>query len=172
MVEPTLWRRLDQNARNLLPAITAVFLGLLMLLPIGVPMWGKLAPPLMLAAVYYWSLTRPGLLPPGAAFALGVYQDLLTGAPLGSTSLVLVLVQWILRSQQRYLANRPFILLWAGFAPVALGAALIDWAVYAAFTLATPSIVEGLVRAALGFAVFPIVAGLVLIPVHRTLSTT
>jgi len=56
------------------------------------------------------------LLPAVAAFALGLFQDLLTGAPLRSNALILVLTQWILRSQRRYLANRPFLLLWAGFA--------------------------------------------------------
>jgi rod shape-determining protein MreD len=165
-----LWQRLDQTARKLLPALTTLILGLLVLIPLGVPRWGALAPPLMLASVYYWSLSRPGLLPPSASFALGLYQDLLTGAPLGSGALILVVVQWILRSQQRFLANRPFILLWAGFAPVAAGAALADWVIYALFTVTVPPIADGLVRAALGFALFPVVARLLLIPAHRALA--
>jgi hypothetical protein len=101
MAAPTSIQRLDRNARKLLPSLTALLLGLLVVVPIGIPQWGRLAPPLMLVAVYYWSLSRPGLMPPSAAFVLGLFQDLLTGAPLGSGALILVLVQWILRSQQR-----------------------------------------------------------------------
>lgn len=169
---PTPIQRLDRNARKLLPSLTALLLGLVVVFPIGIPQWGKLAPPLMLAAVYYWSLSRPGLLPPSAAFLLGLFQDLLTGAPLGSGALILVLVQWILRSQQRFLANRPFLLLWAGFAPVVFGAVLIEWVVYALFTFAAAPFSEGLVRALLGFVLFPVVAGAVLIPAHRALATS
>ena len=172
MPAPVPLRRFERNARKLLPAMTTLLLGLLVLVPTGIPQWGALAPPLMLAAVYYWSLARPGLMPPSAAFLLGLFQDLLTGAPLGSGALVLVLVQWILRSQQRYLANRPFLLLWAGFAPVVLAAALIDWTVYALFTFSAASIAQGLVRALLGLVLFPVVAGVVLIPAHRALATT
>ena len=151
--------------------MTALGLCVVSLLPLGLPRWGALAPPLMLAAVYYWSLSRPNLLPPIIAAGLGLFQDLLTNAPVGSGVLVMVLVQWILRSQQRFFINRPFLLLWAAFAPVVLGAAIIDWVVYAGYTLSAPPIVEGLVRAALAFVLFPLVAGLVLIPAHRALTT-
>jgi len=170
MAVPAPIQRLDRNARKLLPALTTALLGVVVVVPIGIPQWGALAPPLMLAAVYYWALARPGLLPPSAAFVLGLFQDLLTGAPLGSGALILVVVQWILRSQQRFLGNRPFLLLWAGFAPVVLGAALVEWAIYALFTFSAVPIAQALVRAVLGFVLFPVVAGLVLIPVHRSLA--
>lgn len=163
-------QRLDRNARKLLPSVTTLLLGILVIVPLGIPQWGALAPPFMLAAVYYWALARPGLLPPSAAFVLGLLQDLLTGAPLGSGALILVLVQWILRSQQRFLGNRPFLLLWLGFAPVAFGAAIVEWTVYALFTFSAPPPLEALVRAILGFILFPVVAGLVLIPIHRAVT--
>jgi len=169
---PVPLQRLDRNARKLLPAATTFLLGLAIVIPTGIPQWGALAPPLMLAAVYYWSLSRPGLLPPSAAFLLGLFQDLLTGAPLGSGALILVLVQWVLRSQQRFLANRSFLLLWAGYAPVVFGAALVEWLVYAAYTFSATPIAEGFVRALLGLVLFPVVAGLVLIPAHRALAPT
>jgi rod shape-determining protein MreD len=43
-----------------------------------------LPPPLLaLMPVYFWSLVRPDLMPPWAAFALGLLQDLLSGMPPG-----------------------------------------------------------------------------------------
>jgi len=52
---------------------------------------GRAGAALMLAAVYYWSVTRARAVARVAAFALGLFQDLLTGAPLGSNALILVL---------------------------------------------------------------------------------
>ncbi|HVP84013.1 MAG TPA: rod shape-determining protein MreD [Rhizomicrobium sp.] len=45
---------------------------------------GLLPPPLLaLMPVYFWSLVRPDLMPPWAAFVLGLLQDLLSGMPPG-----------------------------------------------------------------------------------------
>ena len=45
---PTVLHRLDQNARRLLPTLISFVLGLAVVLPIGLPHWGELAPPLLL----------------------------------------------------------------------------------------------------------------------------
>ena len=163
------WRRLDRTVRRFLPALSSLLLGIVSVLPIGIPEWGVLAPPRMLAAVFYWSLTRPDLMPPTAAFALGLLNDIMTGAPLGSGGLILVLTQWTMRSQRRFLVNRPFLLLWAAFIPVAAAADVLDWLLYAALTVHAVPIGGALARMALGFVLFPVVAWVVLIPTHRTL---
>ena len=149
--------------------MSALLLGILAVLPIGVPQWGALAPPLMLAAVFYWSLTRPDLMPPIAAFTLGLFQDVLSGAPLGSGALIMVLTQWTMRSQQRFLVKRPFMLLWAAFMPVAAAAAILEWLTYALLTFHALPVGGAMVRMALGIVLFPVVAWVVLIPTHRIL---
>jgi rod shape-determining protein MreD len=169
VVARTPLQRLDQNARRLLPGLSTLLLGIIAALPVGIPQWGALAPPLMLIGVFYWSLVRPDLMPPSAAFALGLFGDLLTGAPLGSGALVMVLTQWTMRSQQRFLVNRPFLLLWASFFPVAAAATAIDWIVYAILTFHPLPILGGIARAMLGFVLFPVVAWLALIPAHRAI---
>ncbi len=172
VVARTPWQRLDQNLRRLLPAVSILMLCVVAILPIGIPQWGEMAPRLMLIGVFYWSLARPDLMPPSAAFALGLFEDLLTGAPLGSGALVMVLTQWTMRSQQRFLVNRPFLLLWAAFFPVVAAAAVLEWSVYALLTLHAAPIPGALARMGLGFVLFPVVAWLVLIPAHRILPIT
>jgi rod shape-determining protein MreD len=162
-------RRLDHAIRSMLPFLSCLALCVVAILPIGLPHWGALAPPLMLIGVYYWSLARPDLLPPTAAFAAGLFQDLMTGAPTGSGALIMVIAQWVLRGQQRFLVNRPFLLMWGGFAPVAALATLVEWLIYALFTLHAAPILGELVRMGLGFFLFPLVAWLILIPTHRIL---
>ena len=166
---PTILHRLDQNARRLLPTLISFVLGLAVVLPFGLPHWGELAPPLLLISVFYWSTVRPDLMPPTAAFVLGLFQDLLTHSPLGTGALIMVLTQWIMRGQRRYLANRPFFLMWAAFAPVVLIAGILDWIIYTLLNFYAVPAMEALVRIVLGFFLFPVVAWIVLIPTHRTL---
>jgi rod shape-determining protein MreD len=171
MVAPhtTALHRLDQNARRLLPTVISLVLTLAVVLPVGLPHWGELAPPLLLISVFYWSTVRPDLMPPTAAFVLGLFQDLLTHSPLGSAALVMVLTQWTMRGQRRYLANRPFFLMWAAFGPVVMIAGTLDWLIYALLNFHVVPIMDALVRMVLGFFLFPVVAWVVLIPTHRTL---
>jgi rod shape-determining protein MreD len=168
----TAFHRLEQNARKLLPVLVSFVLCIVAVLPVGLPQWGILAPPLLLISIFYWSLVRPDLMPPTVAFILGLFQDLLTGAPIGTGALTMVLVQWIMRGQQRFLAKRPFFLMWAAFAPVVAGAAIIDWLLYALFTFHFVPPLGALARMVLGFVLFPVVAWVVLIPTHRTLPVT
>jgi rod shape-determining protein MreD len=161
--------RLDRSARKLLPVLSALLLCLVSVIPVGVPEWQTLAPPLTLAAVFYWTVARPDLLPPTAAFGLGLFQDLLTGAPLGSGALIMVLTQWTLRGQQRFLANRPFFLLWAAFAPVLVIASALEWVIAMASSFHAIPVTGAMARVLLSFVVFPLVAWVVLIPIHRAL---
>jgi rod shape-determining protein MreD len=41
------------------------------------------SPALALAAIYFWVLVRPDLMPPAAVFAIGLLEDLLSGGPPG-----------------------------------------------------------------------------------------
>ncbi len=52
-------------------------------LPVSV-LGGLVPPPLLaLMPVYFWCLVRPDLMPPAAAFAIGVLEDLFSGGPPG-----------------------------------------------------------------------------------------
>src|ERR1041385_5348572 len=45
---------------------------------------GSLPPPLFgLMPIYFWSLVRPDLVPPGVVFIVGLAEDLLSGGPPG-----------------------------------------------------------------------------------------
>ncbi len=171
MATPTPFQRLDHSARRLLPALTALALGIVAILPVGIPHWGALAPPLMLIAVFYWSVARPELMPPTMAFLLGLAQDLMSGAPLGLSALIMVLTQWAMRGQQRFLVKRPFLLLWAAFIPVVAAATLLEWLIYALLSFQAAPALDALVRLVLGFVLFPVVAWLTLIPTHKLLQS-
>lgn len=109
-------------------------------LPFSLPGHASVTPFFVLMAVYYWELHRPDLLPVLAVFPIGLLQDALEGEPLGVNAFVLVAVSWIVVSQQRFFKGKPFLVVWWGFAMVALLAAVARW---------------GLISALFGLAVSP-----------------
>ena len=77
-----------------------------------------MAPALPLIAVFYWTLYRPDLMPPVAAFVIGLLQDILGGLPLGVSACVLVGVHAAVNTQRRFFIGKSFAVVWLGFALV------------------------------------------------------
>lgn len=157
-MKPGVWQRLDIIARGLLPAFSVFVLLLINLLPISVPLLSTASPALALMAVFYWSVNRPDLLTGLTAFLLGMIQDLLMGLPLGVSSLVLLLVQTGSASQGRFFHNKPFGVMWWGFALVAVPALLVQWLLSSALIGALLPIKSTMISYVLTALLFPIVA--------------
>jgi len=120
-------QRLDQRVRHTLPFIATLFLILLVATPTRLPGFASIAPQLPLISVFYWAIFRPDLLRPWAAFALGAVADMISGTPLGVSSLMFLAAQGVAGSQRRVL-GRSFLMAWWGFALVGGGAMLLEWA--------------------------------------------
>ncbi|MBV5335548.1 rod shape-determining protein MreD, partial [bacterium] len=73
------WQRVDRFGRNLAPGALTVALLLVSAAPVQLHGVTPLAPILVLAAVFYWTIHRPDLLRPSALFLIGLLQDLLSG---------------------------------------------------------------------------------------------
>lgn len=127
MQETTIWQKFDIIARRSVPISVTVFLLLFSIVPLRLPGVASLAPMYTLMAVYFWSVYRPDGFGYGAAFAIGVLEDLIIGTPLGSTALALLLCQWVVFNQQKFFNNRPFLEVWLAFAVVAVVTGLVRW---------------------------------------------
>lgn len=123
----SMWRKIDLRARRVLPFGLTMIILLFGLTPTHVPGLAEITPMYALTAVYFWSIYRPDLLGYGSGFAIGILEDLLTGAPLGVGALTLLLTQWIVFNQQKFFHAKPFAVTWFAFVLVALGAAFIKW---------------------------------------------
>jgi rod shape-determining protein MreD len=77
-------------------------LGLVFIANIPISFVGDVVPPplLGLVPVYFWCLVRPDLMTPAAAFAIGMLEDVMSGAPPGVWTLAFVL-SYALVSRQR-----------------------------------------------------------------------
>lgn len=127
MHRTTVWQKFDHFARLCVPVSVTAFLLILGLIPLHAPGLPSLSPMYTLMAVYFWSVYRPEGFGFGAAFAIGVSEDLLVGTPLGSTALTLLLCQWVVLNQQKFFSNRPFLEVWLAFTVIATGACLVRW---------------------------------------------
>ena len=68
---------------RLIPFLAALALVIIANLPISFTGGLLPAPALALAAIWFWALVRPSLMPPVAVLAIGFAEDLLSGGPPG-----------------------------------------------------------------------------------------
>jgi rod shape-determining protein MreD len=67
-----------------LPVLLTLLLIIVAVLPWGGPDWSEMALALLpIAAIYFWSLRRPHLLPALGVLGLGIVLDVLSHSPLG-----------------------------------------------------------------------------------------
>ncbi|MBM3504748.1 MAG: rod shape-determining protein MreD [Alphaproteobacteria bacterium] len=125
--------RLALRSRQATPSLIALVLILVSQLPLGITQVGLVMPPLALMAVFFWGIYRPDLLPLAAAFAIGLFQDLLTGGPPGLFAAVYVAVRAVMAQQRRSFVGRAFAIEWFGFGVVALTVTFASWAVTSAY---------------------------------------
>lgn len=121
--------RLDRFARLFTPLFTGIFLVLIAAIPFRIPEYGRIAADLGLIVVFYWAAYRPDLLPAIAAFGLGLWQDLVTGGPLGLHALIYFLAHWAVASQLRFFQGKSFAVIWWAFGLVSAAAMLLSWLV-------------------------------------------
>ncbi len=138
----TWLRQLDAQLRALLPFATTLVAVLIDVAPLVGTGPAGLTSFATLCTVYFWSLYRPDLFTPAAAFVIGLIYDALAGLPLGLSSLALLLVRSLMVVQQRFFLARSFPVIWCCFlllAPaVEAGRWLLDLAVVGASVRAPP----------------------------------
>ena len=153
--QPSPFAVADTIARNMLPLLFAIGFVVLGTLPYQIPLLGPVFPAMTLVVVYFWGIYRPELMPPAAVFLVGFFQDVLSGAPLGLSSFVLLLVYWVVVDQRRVFIGKAFWITWAGFGLVAVGAAFVSWAIASIYhgTLVAPGAV--FIQLLLTIAIYP-----------------
>ncbi len=144
--------------RASVPALVAVMVVIFTSLPFAVP--GISAGGVAFAActVFYWALFRPEAMPPGAAFAIGLVQDLIGGGPIGAMALTLLALSMIVEAQRRAFAGKSLMLIWFGFILIALPVSLLFWLVLCLYQVALLDPRPVLAGYVLAVAMYPLVS--------------
>jgi len=148
--------RVNNGAARLLPVLTMLVAALATILPVRVPGYAALTPAFTLMAVYHWTIYRPDLLPAVVLFAVGLAEDLLTGAPVGVGALVLLLARAAVLRARRYFINRTFPFVWTGFALLGATAMLAVWVLQCLVQLTVFDLRSTMFRTVLTIAIFPV----------------
>ena len=129
-------QRLDVQARRLAPVAVTFVLVLLAAMPLHVPGLARVMPLLPLIGIYHWTAYRPDLMPAPAVFAIGIFQDIIGGGPLGLYAAVFLLVHGGVVSQARFFVGKGFVVMWFGFALMMAAASMITWVTTMVFNMA------------------------------------
>jgi rod shape-determining protein MreD len=151
------WPAVAAQIRLLTPGVLTFLAAMAIVIPTGVPGFAEVTPAFTLMAVYHWAIYRPELLPAVAVFGVGVFQDVLTGAPFGLSALVLVAVYWLVASQRRALIGKTFPVEWSGFAVVAFSAAPVTWIAASIYVGGVIDMRPLIVQTGLTIAFYPVV---------------
>lgn len=163
-------QRIELTARRSLPLVSTLFLVLMSSVSWPLPYFGAVVPSLGLIAVYYWSIHRPDLFTPLAAFLLGLVFDIIHFLPVGLSAFVFVAMHQLVLSQRRFFVGHAFFMLWTGFAVIMMIVMLGHWLILSAFDGHWLSFLPILLQGVLTMAIFPLVA-LALIAFQRYLLT-
>ncbi len=155
---PPLSYRINLLLRGSIPFWLTFLLALLSVVPLRIEGYAIVTPSLVSIAVFYWSLHRPYLMSAPIVFLLGLISDILTGVPLGLSSLMLLLIHGIAISQRHVFVGKAFILTWWGYLLIATGISLLSWFVACLYSLTLLPILPVLMQLALTILVFPFFA--------------
>src|SRR5688572_30014044 len=135
-----LTERIGWGARVLMAQMLTLLLFTLNLVSFSLPYAGEMRPFFLLMAIYYWAIYRPTLLPPVAAFTLGLLLDVLSDFPLGLNAILLLAVQLIVRRNRLFLMGQPYGMVWMGFGLTCITVAGAQWAFFALMSQGLPGI--------------------------------
>ena len=99
----------------MIPTLTVCFSIFLTILPYKLNNLSLLMPYISISTIYFWSIYFPQALPYPIIFLLGLFEDVMESHILGLNAICFLLFQAITKSQRKYIVNRDFIVVWAGF---------------------------------------------------------
>jgi rod shape-determining protein MreD len=149
---------MDIAARVGFPACITVLLMLATQAPLGIPQQTALLPAVALCCVWFWSIFRPGALPPPVVFLIGLLLDLLGYLPIGVGVLALLAVHGMALLTRGALFSWGFAWLWLVFSGVATAAAVLIWLAVMLLTFRLLSASPAIFTAILSVAIFPLLA--------------
>lgn len=154
-------QRLDRLGRAAGPAAALLVLILLNAMPLHLPYAGAATPLLPLMAVFHFGLFRPAYLPNWLALLFGLLMDVLSGGPLGVNAMVFLCVRHFVQANQRFMADKPFLFIWFGYAVVSAAAVAGTWALTAFLMWVTIDPRPAIFQYLMSLAIYPLLSWLI-----------
>ena len=138
--------------------VTLILSLLLYAAPARLTQTTDLMPLLPLIVLFIWSTIRPYFIPPLVIFAIGIFQDLLTGGPMGIWAFSYLAALTIMRVRKEDSTTRDLGPLWFRFVATTAIAVSIAWAI-GSLAIGGPAAVQPMaIEAAASILMFPLIA--------------
>ena len=121
---------INLNIYDLMPMILATLLILMSAMPLRLPGLSAFLPLMDFMIIFYFALYWPGALSGGFIMVLGLIKDSLSGAPMGSSSMLGLTLWYITISQRERVIEAPFPIVWAVFFVTSLAFSILQWLLY------------------------------------------
>lgn len=144
-------------AKNISVYLLLIFLTLMNASSLPIFDLGNITPYFLLMGVYFWSLTRPSLLPFYVVFAFGLTLDFITAQVVGLNALAFLLISFVLFSQRRYLKGQSWPVLWAGYGFACIFVGLLHLIVFILMNWAWPGLFQLLATVIISVLAYPLV---------------
>ncbi len=109
------------------PMLVTLLFVILYVLPKHAFAFSNVMPLLHMASIFYWGMLGHRQMPYWFVFAMGVLIDVVTGLPLGLSSLVYILFVVFMRMQRRFVHKEGFLINWAFFSALLLVMSGVQW---------------------------------------------
>ncbi len=167
-MQVTVLQRVDIGCRCALPALLTLLLALINILPLHAPGFAPVAPMMVLASLYYWSIYRPTMTPLWVVFLIGLFEDIVTGAPMGVNASIYLIAFGLVAGQRRVFLGKSFGVVWWGFMLVAGAAEALRWMLISALGGLVIDPMPGLFAYISSIALYPVLS-LLFAALHRIL---
>lgn len=142
--------------RLFFPIMVAVLLLIISSVPIGIAGASAFFPAVDIMIIYYWTTYRPGALPDWFVFFLGVLRDSIEGIAIGVSPCVYLITRFIVASSRSLYRKENFLIIWQGFAVMALIAIVGKWLLIS-FLMDTPLVLgSAIMQFMVSIAMYPV----------------
>ena len=119
--------------QRLLPLLTSLFWLFVFYIPSDFLLSSNIRPKVAIICVYFWLLNRPDIFNLGSVFVLGIVEDVISSAPIGSNAFALLLLYILVTNLSKYFNSKPFSVMWYGFALLSFVVIFARWLVVSVY---------------------------------------
>lgn len=142
---------------DILPITSIIIMILMTALPDIIPSVPRLGALWPLIGITYWTLARPRSLGIPSLFCLGLLMDIVSFTPLGVHAFLLVMMQYVLNRQRRFLMGQGFWVAWTAYALLTLMVYISLYIFLSPVQPSAHSFTQGLISVAIAWASAPFI---------------
>ena len=110
------WREnLASYFQRMLPLLCSLLMLFFSYVPLDLPISNHVRPSVGMICAYFWLLHRPDVFNLFSVYVLGLVEDVISSAPVGSNIFAMLVMYLLVTNLSRFFNAKPFVIIWYGF---------------------------------------------------------